>query len=83
MLLSPISVGSLPTTQLPNPLTKNFDGARALPSITGDGAYLQFKQYFYELSCTPTSCNWNIMDQKLIKSVYQAVMMYLPDGYTC
>ena len=78
MSLSLILVESLPTTY-----DSTFNGARALPSVAGNGAYLQYKQYIYELSCTSTSCNWSVMAQKLSNSVTYAVMMNLPDGYTC
>ena len=80
MILSLISVESLPTTY-----DSNFNGARVLPSLSGNGAYLQYKEYIYELTCTSTSCNWSVMTQKLTNSVNAAVMMYLPykEGYTC
>ena len=73
-----ISVGSLPSTY-----TSSFLGARALPSLSGRGAYLQRDNYFYELKCTTSSCSWNVMDQQLSTSVTTAVMMYLPAEYTC
>merc|ERR1711976_936432 len=60
-------IGSLPTTH-----ESSFHGARALPSLSGNGAYLQHNQYFYELTCTSASCNWNIMDQTLTNSVKTA-----------
>ena len=78
MILSLISVGSLPTTY-----DTSFWGARALPSLSGDGAYLQYEQYFYELSCSSTSCSWSKMEQELTNPVVTAVMMYLPNDYTC
>ena len=73
-----IAVGSLPTTH-----DSNFVGARALPSTTGNGAYLQNEEFLYELSCTTSSCNWSEMTQQLSTPVYLAVMMYLPDSFTC
>ena len=77
-----IAVGSLPTTH-----DSSFYGARALPSTTGNGAYLQMKEFLYELSCTTSwfisSCKWSEMTQQLSTPVYQAVMMYLPDSFTC
>ena len=78
IIISFISVGSLPTIY-----DSFFYGATALPSLSGDGAYLQYKQYFYELRCSSTSCQWSIMKQKLKNPVRFAVMMYLPYGYTC
>ena len=58
-----------------------YEGSRALPSLTGQGAYLQYKEFFYELSCDTYSCNWMLMEQRLSKAVYAAVMMYLPPGF--
>merc|ERR1711962_297818 len=72
-------IGSLPTT---SDAYDEFYGATALPSISGNGAYLQCRQYFYELSCTSSSCDWNIMEQELKRPVQFAVMMYLPTDYT-
>ena len=78
MMLSLFSVDDLPTTH-----ERNFLGARALPSVTGNGAYVQFQEYLYELVCTSTACQWNIMEKQLTTGVYDAVMMYLPQDYTC
>ena len=72
-----ISVGSLPTTY-----TSNFYGARALPSLSGDGAILQHGKYFYRLSCSTTSCQWTIMEQELITGIISAVFIYLPEDIT-
>jgi len=71
-------IGSLPTTY-----ATSFGGARSLPSLSGDGAYLQDGQYFYELSCSSVSCSWSKIEQELANPVYGAVMMYLPNDYTC
>ena len=69
---------------LPSPHENyEFYGARALPSITGNGAYVQYHQFFYELVCTSTACKWNIMKKQLATSAHGAVMMYLPKDYTC
>ena len=78
MMLSLFSVDNLPTTH-----ESSFWGARALPSIMGNGAYVQLKKYFYELVCSSTACQWNIMEKQLTTGVYNAVMMYLPQDYTC
>ena len=56
----------------------DFDGVRALPSLSGYGAYVQCKKRFYELSCNSTACNWSYMDQELTTAVKYPVMMYLP-----
>ena len=73
-----IAVESLPTTY-----TGGFPGARAVPSIDGNGAYLQGGQYLYELVCTSSSCTWTVMEQQLSRAVNWAVMMYLPSDYNC
>ena len=79
VIWSPISVGSLPTI---SNAYDEFIGARALPSISGNGAYLQCRQYFYELTCTSSSCDWNVMEHQLTKPLQKAVMMYLPTDYS-
>ena len=70
------SVSSLPA--LPNP---NFYGARALPSFSGNGVYLQSAQFFYELSCNVSSCIWRVMEQQLKEEMRVAVMIYLSPGF--
>lgn len=67
---------------LPDTYSSYF-GARAVQSVSGTGAYLQYEKNFFELICSSTSCNWSIMEETLTTSVNYAVMMYLPDGYTC
>jgi len=61
----------------------DFYGARALPSLAGNGAILQHAEKLYELKCSTSSCNWKILWQTLIKPVSGAVMMYLPPGHSC
>ena len=78
MMLSLFSVDDLPTTH-----DSDFSGARALPSITGNGAYVQLNKYFYELVCSSTACQWNIMEKQLTTPIRFAVMLYLPQDYTC
>ena len=78
MMLSLFSVDDLPTTH-----DSNFWGAQALPSIPGNGAYVQFQEYLYELVCSSTDCQWNIMEKQLKTPVQSAVMLYLPQDYTC
>ena len=77
-MLPLFSVDDLPTTH-----DRKFFGAQALPSVTGKGVYVQFNQYFYELVCTSVACQWNIMEKQLTNPVQEAVMLYLPDDYTC
>ena len=71
-----ISVSSLPTDHV-----SSFFGAEALPSLSGQGAYLQHEMFFYELSCDSTSCNWSILTQQLGQPVIGARIMYLPPGF--
>ena len=58
-------------------------GATAVPSLSGNGAYVQYGKNFYEISCTTTACTWEIMEQELSTDVTDAVMMYLPPEFTC
>ena len=78
MMLSLFSVDDLPNTH-----DSNFYGAQALPSITGNGAYVQRDEYFYELVCSSMACQWNIMEKQLTTPVQYAVMLHLPQDYTC
>ena len=73
-----ITVSSLPTTHD----TISW-GAKALPSLSGNGVILQYLKYFYELTCTTTSCTWSIMTQELKQATRHAPIMYLPQEYTC
>ena len=70
-----MSVASLPD--------KRYGYARALPSVSGNGAYLQDGTHLYELNCNSTSCNWSIMEQKLTRSTFPNIMSYLPPDYDC
>ena len=72
-----MSVASLPDKRY------EYNVARALPSVSGNGAYLQARQHFYELICNSTSCNWSIMEQKLTRSTFPDIMSYLPPDYDC
>ena len=73
-----IVVGSLPTMH-----DASFYGTIAMPSINGNGAYLQYHKYLYELTCTSSSCTWSVMEQELSSRVSWAVMMHLPSDYNC
>ena len=61
----------------------DFVGARALPSLSGNGAYLQHNKHFYELVCSTSACTWSIMEKQLKNPVSYATLMYLPHDYTC
>jgi hypothetical protein len=57
---------------------------RALPSISGYGAYYQTNEVISELSCEPgKSCSWKKLEKQLEHSVDGAVAMYLPSDYDC
>ena len=71
-----ISVASLP-------FRTGFVNARAVTSASGQGAILQSREHLYELSYEENSFQWTILPQKLSKGVSGAVMMTLPDDYTC
>ena len=76
-----ISVAGLPTTH--NVDSLKFDGARAVSSVSGQGAIVQHKEYFYQLEYKDNKYSWTILPQKLEMGVEAAVMMTLPDDYTC
>ena len=65
------------------PLDSNFYGARAVSSVSGQGAIVQHKEYFYQLEYKDNKYSWTILPQKLEMGVEAAVMMTLPDDYTC
>ena len=65
------------------PLDSNFYGARAVSSVSGQGAIVQFKEHFYQLEYKNNKYSWTILPQKWKTGVESAVMMTLPDDYTC
>ena len=71
-----ISVAGLPTDY-----DDDFWGARAVTSASGQGAIVQFKKHFYELTCEISGCTWRILPNQLDQSVAWAVMMTLPSEY--
>ena len=60
-----------------------FNGAAAVTSESGQGAIVQHKEYFYELTCETIGCSWRILPQQLYPGIYGAVMMTLPPDYNC
>ena len=72
------SVADLPTIH-----TSDFRSAVALPSISGDGAYLLSRddRKFYELTCDETNCSWTVMPHTADN--YYRNAMYLPSDYFC
>ena len=68
-----ISVPGLPTDH-----DNHFEGARAVTSASGQGAIIQHKEHFYELTCEVSGCTWRILPNQLNPGVRWAVMMTLP-----
>ena len=62
-----------------------FSGsARAVTSASGQGAIVQHKKHFYELTCEVSGCTWRILPNQLNPGVRGAVMMTLPsDSNAC
>ena len=65
-----------------------YRGAKALTSLDGKGVYVQYKNKFFEYTCTwggnfVIFCSWTIMPQQVCNGVVGAVMMYLPPETTC
>ena len=65
------------------PTSSHYSGAVALPTLTGDGVIVQYYQYFYQLNCNASSCDWEILVKELSLPVRFAVAMNLPAEYTC
>ena len=61
----------------------NAHGIQALPSIKGNGAFVQYQENFFELVCSSKACKWTLREKQLTTSVDYPVMMYLPQDYTC
>ena len=78
-----ISVAGPPATYDGWDPEPTFWGAAAVTSESGQGAILQHKEYFYELTCEISGCSWKILPQRLSPGVNQAVMMTLPPNYHC
>ena len=78
-----ISVAGLPTTHINAESYAKFSGARAVSSVSGQGAIVQHKEYFYQLEYKDNKYSWTILPQKLNTGVEDAVMMTLPNDFTC
>ena len=65
------------------PSSSGGDGARAIASSDGKGAYLQSFDKLFKLSCDSNSCSWSLMSQKLSVGRSGPVLMLLPDDYNC
>ena len=53
-----------------------------MTSASGQGAIVQMKEHFYEVSCEISGCAWTILAQNLDLGVAFAVMIMLPINYT-
>ena len=59
-----------------------YEGARSMPSITGDGVYLRAGEYLFLFTCDESSCQWTTLKEGL-QSAGFGVMMPLTSDYTC
>ena len=81
-------VSDLPTSPsslvgAPSPGTGSKITAVALPTLTDDGVIVQLGQYFYQLNCNTSACNWETLEKELSPPMNSAVTMILPAEYTC
>ena len=53
-----------------------------MTSSSGQGAIIQVREHFYEVTCEISGCSWSILAQKLDLGVSHGVMMTLPPEYT-
>ena len=53
-----------------------------MTSAAGQGAIVQMREHFYEVTCEISGCSWSILAQNLDVGVKYAVMMTLPLEYT-
>ena len=67
---------------IPNNFDSAFNGAVAVTSATGQGAIVQMREHFYEVTCEISGCSWSILAQNLDVGVTSAVVMMLPVDYT-
>ena len=71
-------------TELPTIYANSFRGASAVTSASGQGAIVQYREHFYELTCEVSGCTWRILPNQLNPGVTSAVMMTLPsDSNAC
>ena len=52
-----------------------------MTSASGKGAIVQYRKYFYEITCEISGCTWRILPNQLDPGVEDAVMMTLPSDY--
>ena len=73
---------TISVAELPKNYDSTFWGARAVTSAAGQGAIVQMREHFYEVTCEISGCSWSILEQNLDVGVASSVMMTLPLEYT-
>ena len=73
---------NISVAEIPKNFDSTFYGARAVTSAAGQGAIVQMREHFYEVTCEISGCSWSILEQNLDVGVAHAVMMTLPPEYT-
>ena len=72
-----MSVAKLPTG------AGSVKAAKAVSSVSGQGAIVQHWENLYQLKYKNNKYAWTTLPQKLNPGVTRAVIMTLPDDYTC
>ena len=73
---------TISVAEIPKNFDSSFFGARAVTSAAGQGAIVQIRDHFYEVTCEISGCSWSILAQNLDVGVSDAVMMMLPVDYS-
>ena len=73
---------TISVAEIPKKFDSTFHGARAVTPVAGQGAIVQMREHFYEVTCEISGCSWSILAQNLDVEVISAVMMMLPGDYT-
>ena len=68
---------------LPDNGLGSYYGASALTSPSGNGVVLQYYEFLYEFHFHSGKFTWSKIQHTLAHPVEEAVMTYLPAGYTC
>ena len=67
--------------------SKFYQGARSMPSLTGDGVYLRAGEYLFFFTCDESSCQWTTLKEGLQSAKFGVIMPlpsdYIPSDYTC
>jgi hypothetical protein len=60
-------------------------GAMTVPTPDGTGVVhiggIDTRKELYELKCSSSACNWNLMEKQLSLKRYRHVAMYVPDSF--